>query len=41
MDGQGGCMGGGDLRSHSPVTSNSHELTDYTCYQGLVPSVLV
>ena len=34
--GGGGGMGEGDHRPPSPVICN----TDYTCYQGLVPSVL-
>ena len=32
-------MGGDDLRQPSPVICKSHELTDYTCYEALVPSV--
>ena len=41
--GGGGGMGEGDLRPPSPVICKSHavvRLTDYTCYQSLVPSVL-
>ena len=41
--GRGDGGGGGDLRPSSPVIciKSSKKLTDYTCYQGLFPGVLV